>query len=79
MPATFLTTLERSRFGQIPNLEESDLQKGFFLTQTDIEFINAFHGSMNRLAVSMQLCLVRYYGFLEENWRGLLTVLRQFW
>ena len=73
MPATFLTTLERSRFGQIPNLEESDLQKGFFLTQTDIEFINAFHGSMNRLAVSMQLCLVRYYGFLEENWRGLLT------
>lgn len=73
MPLTFLTFQERNRYEQIPILEESDIQQGFYLIQTDKEFITSFHGSTNRLAVSIQLCLIRYFGFLSEQWKNQIS------
>ena len=70
MPATFLTPAERNLYAQIPNLTETDLQQGFYLTQPDITFIRSFHGSTNRLAIALQLCLIRYLGFLDDEWKN---------
>ena len=68
MPATFLTTAERDQYIQIPDLDERDLQQGFYLTQPDLIFIQSFHGATNRLAIGIQLCLMRYFGFLYDGW-----------
>lgn len=70
MPATFLTTAERDQYIQIPDLDETDLQQGFYLTQLDLIFIEPFHGSTNRLAIGIQLCLIRYFGFLDDGWKA---------
>lgn len=70
MPATFLTTAERDQYIQIPGLDEADLQQGFYLTQPDLLFIQSFHGSTNRLAIGIQLCLVRRFGFLDDGWKA---------
>jgi hypothetical protein len=69
MPATFLTTAERDQYIQIPYLDETDLRQGFYLTKPDIIFIRSFHGSTNRLAIGIQLCLMRYFGFLDDGWK----------
>jgi hypothetical protein len=70
MPATFLTPAERNLYAQIPNLTETDLQQGFYLTPPDLTFIRSFHGSTNRLAIALHLCLIRYLGFLDEEWKN---------
>lgn len=70
MPTTFLTTAERDQYIQIPGLDEADLQQGFYLTQPDLLFIQSFHGSTNRLAIGLQLCLVRCFGFLDDGWKA---------
>ena len=73
MPATFLTAQERANYNRIPKLEEDELLKGFYLTKTDKIFINGFNGVTNRFCISIQLCLIRYCGFLEEDWRTLVV------
>ena len=72
MPVTFLTAQEREHYNHIPKLEEDELLKGFYLTKTDKIFVNGFNGVTNRFCISVQLCLIRYCGFLEEDWRTLI-------
>ena len=68
MPHIFLTNSERNQFEQIPTVSEIDLQQGFFLLDSDKQFISQFHGSTNRVAISIQFCLIRYFGFLNDEW-----------
>ena len=68
MPHIFLTNSERNQFEQIPTVSEIDLQQGFFLLDSDKQFISQFHGSTNRVAISIQFCLIRYFGFLSDEW-----------
>ncbi len=70
MPAIFLTQTERIRYEQLPGLEPEDIRQGFYLTQADVQFVSIFHGSLNRVAVAIQLCLIRYLGFLPDNWKS---------
>ena len=73
MPASFLTIQERDNYNHIPKLDEEQLLKGFYLTNTDKIFVNGFNGITNRFCISLQLCLIRYYGFLEDNWKILIA------
>jgi TnpA family transposase len=73
MAATFLTQSERQRYDQIPPLDKEELQQGFYLTQADKKIIETFHGPVNRLAISLQSCLIRSFGFLNEEWKDELT------
>lgn len=70
MPAIFLTQTERIRYEQLPGLEPEDIRQGFYLTQADVQFVSIFHGSLNRVAVAIQLCLIKYLGFLPDNWKS---------
>ncbi|MEA5405590.1 DUF4158 domain-containing protein [Arcicella sp. DC2W] len=73
MSTTFLTAQERVNYNRIPKLEEDELLKGFYLTKTDKIFVNGFNGITNRFCIAVQLCLIRYSGFLEEDWRTLVV------
>ncbi|MEO8853066.1 MAG: DUF4158 domain-containing protein [Ginsengibacter sp.] len=68
MPGTILTEGERTRYSQIPIIGEADLQQFFYLTQKDINFIEAFHGNGNRIAVALQIGIIRFSGYLPEGW-----------
>ena len=73
MPASFLTIQERDNYNHISKLDEEQLLKGFYLTNTDKIFVNGFNGITNRFCISLQLCLIRYYGFLEDDWKTLIA------
>jgi hypothetical protein len=68
MPASFLTIQERDNYNHIPKLDKEQLLKGFYLTNTDKIFVNGFNGITNRFCISLQLCLIRYYGLLGNLW-----------
>lgn len=65
----FLSNSERNQFEQIPLISEIDLKQGFFLFDSDKEFISQFHGLTNQVAISIQLCLIRHLGFLSDEWK----------
>lgn len=73
MPAVFLTSAERESYSQIPDLDEDEFIQAFYLTKMDKAFLNTFTGIVNRFSVALQICLIRYFGYLEENWRNMLA------
>lgn len=75
MPVTFLTNSERNQFEQIPLISEIDLKQGFFLFDSDKQFIGQFHGSINQVAISIQLCLIRHFGFLSDEWKQQIPII----
>jgi Domain of unknown function (DUF4158) len=72
MPAaTFLTTKERERYQGFPDvIENVTLRQYFYLTEDDIAFIAKYHGELNRLAVALQLGIIRYLGYLPISWQN---------
>lgn len=73
MQATFLTAQESDNYNHISKLEEDELLRGFYLTKADKIFVNGFNGVANRFCISIQLCLIRYFGFLEDDWKTLIV------
>lgn len=69
MPTAFLTNFERDQLEQIPLISEVDLQQGFFLLEPDKQFIGQFYGASNQVAVAIQLCSIRHFGFLGTEWK----------
>jgi TnpA family transposase len=70
MPTTFLTPKERERYQEFPDsIEESTLRQYFHLTGNDLYFISRFHGKLNRLAVAIQIGIIRYLGHLPASWQ----------
>ena len=56
MPASFLTIQERGNYNHTPKLEEAQLLKGFYLTNTDKIFVGGFNGITNRFCISVKCC-----------------------
>lgn len=69
MPLDFLTNLERERYHSVPvSIPETDSRQHFHLTETDHRFLLLFRGAVNRLAIALQVGLIRYMGFLPDTW-----------
>lgn len=70
MPVTILTENERLRYERIPVISEETLLQSFYISPEDREFIRPFHGNINKIAVAVQLCLVRFLGHLPNGWEN---------
>ncbi|WP_337045267.1 DUF4158 domain-containing protein [Emticicia sp. 17c] len=70
MPITFLTSQERTKYQELPAvLEENVLRQYFHLTKSDLDFLDKYHGYVNRLAIALQIGIVRYFGYLPISWQ----------
>ena len=49
-------------------IDEVEMQQHFYLTQANKIFLLAFNGELNRISVAVQLCLLRYLGYVPRNW-----------
>lgn len=81
MPITFLTSLERKRYEQMPeDIREGDLRQFFHLTIDDLTFIKSFYSNVNRIAVGIRIGLLRYLGFVPNTMEGkLINVVFRFY
>src|SRR5882724_567831 len=77
MPVNFLTPLQRENFGRYPgNLSPETLERFFYLSDADHEWIASKHGGHNRLGFALQLTTVRFLGtFLDEPAKAPQTVI----
>jgi TnpA family transposase len=68
MPVGFLTEAERERFNGFPqDIAYADLSAYFTLTEGDIQAINHQRSDYNRLGFALQLCALRYLGFVPDD------------
>lgn len=68
MPVGFLTDAERERLNDFPdNIPYDDLSAYFTLTENDIQEVNRQRGDYNRLGFALQLCVLRYLGFVPDD------------
>jgi Domain of unknown function (DUF4158) len=71
MPEHWLTEAEISRFTNYPaEIPEVDLIPFFTLTDDDRKLIARLHHNPNRLGFALQLCTLRYLGFVPNNLQG---------
>ena len=68
MTRGFLTAAERERLSTYPkDLTSEDLGRFFTLTTHDLDLVMPQRGDSNRLGFALQLCTLRYLGFLPDN------------
>jgi TnpA family transposase len=68
MAGSFLTNAERERANRFPSLiSEDDLISFFTLSASDQIEIEKVRGSHNRFGLSLQICTLRYLGFLPHD------------
>ncbi len=68
MPVNWLSEAERERFNNFPQqISEADIIAFFTLTTDDQELINQHHAGSNKLGVAIQLCTLRYLGFIPDE------------
>jgi TnpA family transposase len=68
MPGSFLSQAERERFNRFPSLiSEEDLIAFFTLSASDRIEIEKQRGDHNRLGFSLQICTIRYLGFIPQD------------
>src|SRR5262245_22396135 len=68
MPEHWLTEAEISRFTNYPaEISEVDIIPFFTLTDDDRKSIARLHHNPNRLGFALQLCTLRYQGFVPDN------------
>ena len=71
MAVQFLTTLERLRYEQLPAvITIDDLWLFFHLEPADIALIKEQRGDENRLGFAVQLCIIKFMGYLPDNWQA---------
>lgn len=69
MAFSFLTIKEREYYQALPqNIEEDTLMKCFFLNREDRTFIHFFYGNQTKIAIALQLGIIRFLGYLPDNW-----------
>ena len=67
MAIGWLTEVERDRLQRFPSsVSELDLITTFTLTDADRQLVLSRHGAGNRLGIALQLCALRYLGFIPE-------------
>jgi hypothetical protein len=68
MPIDFLTDAERDRLRRFPStIATVDINAFFTLSATDITEIYKHNGAHNRLGCALQLCTLRYLGFVPDD------------
>jgi len=70
MPLTFLSPKERESFDKVHPIEEWEIRQYFYLTSEDKRFLERFNGRLNRIAIIIQLGLIRLMGYLPHNWEN---------
>lgn len=69
MAGQFLTHTERERYEYVPSsISPEDLNRYFYLSDSDIALIKEQRGNEQRLGFACQLCLIRFMGFLTDEW-----------
>ncbi len=69
MAGQFLTHTERERYEYVPSsISPEDLNRYFYLSDSDIALIKEQRGNEQRLGFACQLCLIRFMGFLIDEW-----------
>jgi TnpA family transposase len=68
MPVGFLTRADRERFNRFPEtLPHHDLIAYFLLTESDIEQVQRCREETTRLGFALQLCALRFLGFVPDD------------
>lgn len=68
MPGRFLTESERERHRRFPlDIPARDVTDYFMLSEADRRRVNRQRGDPNRLGFALQLCALRYLGFVPEE------------
>ncbi len=71
MAGQFLTHAERQRYEQVPSfISHEDLNQYFYLSDTDSALIKEQRGNEQRIGFACQLCLIRFMGFLTDDWEA---------
>ena len=50
-------------------ISDYDLMQFFQITYSDKIFLKSFRGEHNRLAIALQIGIVRFMGFLPDKWQ----------
>src|SRR5262245_38688292 len=67
MPGSFLTDTERDRLRRSPSdVPPEDLAAYFTLSDRDLVQVRRQRGGPNRLGFALQLCTLRYLGFMPD-------------
>lgn len=70
MASLFLNQSQRERYERIPmEISDYDLMQFFQITYPDKIFLKSFRGEHNRLAIALQIGIVRFMGFLPDKWQ----------
>ena len=68
MPEHWLTESKIGRFTTYPTeIPEADVVTFFTLTESDRRLLAGLHGEANRLGFALQLCTLRYLGFVPDD------------
>ena len=68
MPVDFLTDAERERWQSLPDtVPQDDLYVFFLLTDDDKREAQRQREPHNRLGYALQLCILRYLGFVPDD------------
>jgi TnpA family transposase len=68
MPIGFLTEAEREQLSRFPaHIPEDDLNVFFLLSEADSQAVNRQHDDHTRLGFALQLCTLRYLGFVPSD------------
>ena len=68
MPIGFLTEAEREQLNRFPeHIPEDDLSVFFLLSEADHHAVNRQHDDHTRLGFALQLCTLRYLGFVPND------------
>ena len=70
-PGRFLSDAEINRLESFPgSIERRDLARYFELGGEDFAFVRGQRGAANQLGIALQLCSLRWLGFLPEDLPG---------
>jgi hypothetical protein len=68
MPVQILSDAEREAWSRFPERIEEDALGAFFTLRTgESEAIRRQYGDQNRLAVALQVCSLRWLGFIPDD------------
>ena len=68
MPASIFSETELARLAGFPEeIPSDDLIRAFTLTGVDRDLVAIRRGAVNRLGLALQLCALRYLGFVPRN------------
>jgi len=72
MPGRFLTDAQRDLFSSFPyDITEEDIIKYFTLSLSEKSLIPIYSQDYNRLGFSLQICTLRYLGFVPSNLKSI--------